>query len=72
VKPVLEKRCFGCHAGGGVAAEEHDLSDAKRLRAERGALLDEVASCSMPPRAPLAEDDASVLLRWAACGEGTE
>jgi hypothetical protein len=72
VRPVLEKRCFGCHAGDGVAADEHDFSKMDRLRVDRSAILDEVATCSMPPRSVLADADADTLLRWAVCAPSTE
>jgi hypothetical protein len=67
VAPVLAQRCLGCHANGGVAAEDHDFSHLEGVRAERLQIIDEVSSCAMPPRAPLPERDADVLLRWAVC-----
>jgi hypothetical protein len=70
VRPVLERRCFGCHAGAGAAAEDHDFSSPDRVRAERRAVLDEVATCAMPPKAPLDDAEANTLLRWAVCAAG--
>jgi hypothetical protein len=70
VRPVLVRRCFGCHAGDGAAADEHDFSRLATLRAQRSSVADEVSSCSMPPpKSPeLTGDEAQTLLRWVACG----
>jgi hypothetical protein len=69
VRPILERRCFKCHAGDGVAAEEHDFSQAQTLRSQRVALASEIGSCAMPPspEPPVADAEAELLLRWAAC-----
>jgi uncharacterized membrane protein len=69
VRPVLERRCFVCHAGNGAAAEEHDFSREETLRAQRSALADDVAARSMPPpsRPQLTDAEANTLLRWARC-----
>jgi hypothetical protein len=70
VRPVLEQRCFGCHAGDGAAAEEHDFSTMERVWTARRAIADEVATCAMPPKAPLDDSEANTLLLWAACATG--
>jgi hypothetical protein len=67
-RAVLEQRCFGCHAGDGAAAAEHDFTSMARVRAARPTIRDEVASCAMPPTSPLDDSDADTLLRWTACG----
>jgi hypothetical protein len=69
--PIFEKRCFGCHTGDGVAAEEHDFSHVEALRAARTAIADEIATCSMPPKSPLDDSEANTLLLWAACADRT-
>jgi len=69
VEPILKKRCFACHTGNGVAADEHDFSTMKSVVAERGDIVDEISSCSMPPRSPLGDDEAGTLLRWASCAQ---
>lgn len=71
VRPVLERRCLSCHAGDGLAAEEHDFSRVDVLRAQRGRVADAVAARAMPPagRAPLTDAEAETLARWASCGE---
>jgi hypothetical protein len=70
VQPVLQRRCFACHAKDGEAADEHDFSRFSTLRAQRSSVADEVSSCSMPPpgKPQLSEDEATALLRWVACG----
>jgi uncharacterized membrane protein len=70
VRPVLERRCFSCHANGGVAAEDHDFTRVETLRAQRQSLADEVAERAMPPKGQpqLTDAEAQLLLRWAACG----
>jgi uncharacterized membrane protein len=70
VQPVLQRRCFACHANDGEAADEHDFSRFPTLRAQRTSVADEVSSCSMPPsgKPQLTDDEAVTLLRWVACG----
>ena len=69
VQPILEKRCFRCHTGDGPAAEEHDFSKMDRVLGQRRAIREEIATCAMPPKAPLAEAEANTLLRWATCAQ---
>jgi hypothetical protein len=71
VAPILERRCFACHANGGIAADDHDFSRFATLHAQKDAVIVEVSACAMPPSdAPttLALDEADTLLQWAACG----
>jgi uncharacterized membrane protein len=70
VRPILERRCFKCHAGDGAAADEHDFSQVQTLRAQRVAFASEIGTCAMPPapEPPMAEAEAEVMLRWVACG----
>jgi cytochrome c551/c552 len=67
--PIFKKRCFGCHTGDGVAVEEEDFSKVEALRAARTTIADEIKTCSMPPRTPLDDVEASTLLAWAACAK---
>jgi uncharacterized membrane protein len=70
VRPVLERRCFTCHANDGPAAEEHDFTHVETLRAQRQLLVDEVTARAMPPkgRPQLTDAEAQTLLQWVACG----
>ena len=72
VLPILKKRCFGCHTGDGVAADEHDFSRIEALRGAHTEIVDEVSTCAMPPRARLGDGEADTLLRWVACGQRTD
>jgi hypothetical protein len=72
VLPILKRRCFGCHTGEGVAADEHDFSRIEALRGAGTEIVDEVSTCAMPPRARLGDDEANMLLRWVACGQRTD
>ena len=70
VRPILERHCFKCHAGDGVAADEHDFSHFETLNAQKMALANEIGACAMPPSSepPVPGREAEALLRWAACG----
>lgn len=70
VRPILERRCFACHAGDGPAAEEHDFSRVETLRSQRRQLTDAVTARAMPPagRPELTDAEGQTLLAWAACG----
>lgn len=69
VRPILERHCLKCHAGDGIAADEHDFSHVETLRAQSAALTSAIHACAMPPSSepPLADAEAAVLLAWAAC-----
>lgn len=70
VKPILEQRCLSCHAGDGVAADEHDFSKLATLLEQKNSVMSEVSKCAMPPKsAPALEaKEADTLMRWIACG----
>lgn len=70
VRPVLERRCFGCHTGSGAAADEHDFASPDQVLAERAAIGRNVRAHTMPPpRAPrLSDDELATLVRFATCG----
>jgi hypothetical protein len=72
VLPVLKSRCFGCHNGDGVAADEHDFSRIEALRGAGTEIVDEVSTCAMTRRSRLGDDEANLLLRWVACGQRTD
>ena len=70
VLPILERRCFACHAGDGPAAEDHDFSSVATLRAQRRGVADQISACAMPPASKdaLRAEEASGILMWVACG----
>jgi cytochrome c551/c552 len=55
-----------------VAAEDHDFSKMERLLGARPTIVDEIATCSMPPKSPLEDAEANVILRWAACAQSAQ
>jgi hypothetical protein len=68
VLPILKRSCFPCHAGDGMAAEDHDFSKMDVLLAQRSRVTVQVAACAMPPRqVKFAPAEANVVLAWAAC-----
>jgi hypothetical protein len=71
VQPILARRCFSCHTGDGVAADEHDFSKPEGVRAAHRQIADEVSVGAMPPKAPLPPAEADTLLRWAGCLEAS-
>jgi uncharacterized membrane protein len=70
VRAVLERRCFGCHANDGIAADEHDFSKYGVAHAQRVEIAAMIKECAMPPKgaAPLPADERRTLLAWAECG----
>jgi uncharacterized membrane protein len=69
VRPILKRRCLGCHGTGGVASEDHDFSTEEHVRAARQAIASRVSHCAMPPAgaSPLADEEGESILRWIAC-----
>jgi hypothetical protein len=70
VLPILRHRCFQCHAGEGVAAEDHNFSRFGTFHAQRSVVADQIAACTMPPASQptIPKDEADAILRWVACG----
>jgi hypothetical protein len=68
VLPLLKRRCFACHAGDGMAVEDHDFSKPSVVHAQKSRIGTQVGACAMPPRqVPLAPADAQLLMAWATC-----
>ena len=68
VLPLLKRKCFACHAGDGMAVEDHDFSKPSVVLAQRSRIGTQVGACAMPPRqVPLAPADAKLLMAWATC-----
>lgn len=70
VRPILERRCFTCHANDGEAADEHDFSRFETLFAQRRGVVAELTACAMPPAraSTLTTREAEVILHWIVCG----
>jgi hypothetical protein len=69
VVPVIQSSCTPCHAAGGEEANRllTDYADAFR---QRGAVLDQIHSCKMPPSdatKPLTPAGRAILLAWLVC-----
>jgi len=69
IAPLIQARCATCHALGGQAADR-PLDTYDDVFARRGAVLNQVYGCRMPPAgAPqLIDDERSALLAWLVCG----
>lgn len=70
IEPVMRARCNGCHSPGAIAGEEHDFSDPAIIRTHKERMVKQLMACKMPPRRPISEEEALLILRWAACGTG--
>ena len=61
---TARRRCWACHATGGLAG--HDFADVGALRA--AAIGEPLATCQMPPAgAVLPDDERALLVAWAVC-----
>lgn len=69
IAPVIEARCASCHVKGGVAADE-PLTDHAQVFSRKGAVLNQVYACKMPPEgaAPLSTAERIAIESWLVCG----
>jgi hypothetical protein len=69
-RPLLERSCFSCHSGDGVAAADHDFSRYDVAFAQRERIGRAISSGAMPPasRSPLDPASREALLRWLEWG----
>ena len=70
IAPIVERRCFPCHASGGGAGPRFDFTTYDGVYRDRGPVLDQVYGCVMPPGdagQPTAAERAA-LLEWLVCG----
>jgi hypothetical protein len=69
VAAVIARECTGCHAPDALQSDR-DLSTYAGLYANRGAVLDQVYACNMPPAGSPSLDttDRVLLLTWLVCG----
>lgn len=67
--PVVEARCAICHSTGGAAADK-PLTDHAEVFARKGAVLNQIHACKMPPEGstPLTTAERLTLEGWLVCG----
>ena len=69
VDSIIQKTCFPCHAPGGVADANRDMSTYANVYKIRGLILDQIYACKMPPPVPgLSSVERLELLEWLVCG----
>jgi hypothetical protein len=70
VTPIIQARCFPCHANGGVEGSRHNFQTYAGVFNERGPILDEIYACIMPPPgAPtLSNAERLTFMTWLVCG----
>jgi hypothetical protein len=69
IQPIFERRCWGCHAGSGVAISGDDFSTYASIFSNRTVILNRVYGCVMPPPdagQPTPEERAA-FLAWFVC-----
>jgi hypothetical protein len=68
IAPIVAASCAPCHAPGGTSV--HYLQTYAEISALRGAVLDQVYACKMPPEGslPLTAAQRDDLLGWLVCG----
>jgi uncharacterized membrane protein len=69
VRSIIDRRCNGCHANGGVAARRNDFSTYDNVANQRSAILNQVYACYMPPpdAGQPTPDERQKLLGWLVC-----
>ena len=69
VAKVIEARCAICHATGGVAANL-PLTDHAEVFSHKGAVLNQIHACKMPPEGatPLSTIERLAIEGWLVCG----
>ena len=68
VVPILTEHCTkSCHAAGGTASDRL-LTDYNHVFMLRGAVLDQVFACRMPPSpTALPDEQRALILAWLVC-----
>ena len=69
VAPIFANRCTTCHSPDG-SDSARDYANYASIFANRGAILDQVYACNMPPigSAPPTTSERVTLLTWLVCG----
>ena len=68
VSGIFQRRCLACHSPGGQEASR-PFTNYQEVFSNRGAILDQVYSCRMPPEGntPPTADERAQLIGWLAC-----
>lgn len=69
VAPMLQDRCGGCHAPGGVEPGRL-FATWGQVSAQAADILNQVHACRMPPagQTPLTDGERQLVLGWIVCG----
>ena len=69
IAPVIAARCASCHVAGGVAADK-PLTNHAQVFSRKGAVLNQVYACKMPPEGatPLSTAERLTIESWLVCG----
>jgi hypothetical protein len=69
VAPVIAERCAYCHAMGGAAADK-PLTDHAEVFSRKGAVLNQIHACKMPPEGAtqLTSAERLAIEGWLVCG----
>jgi hypothetical protein len=69
VAPIFTSRCAICHSPIG-SDPQRDYTNYSAIYANRGAILDQVYACNMPPSGASAPSpsERTTLLSWLVCG----
>ncbi len=69
VNTLIQSRCVGCHAPGGLASNR-PFTSYDVIKNQAGPMLNQLFNCRMPPAdAPQPTDaERATLLAWLACG----
>lgn len=69
IVPIVAARCAPCHSPQGQESSR-DLTSYSSIYPNRGAILDQIYACNMPPSGaePLTTVERSKLLTWLVCG----
>jgi hypothetical protein len=69
VAPVIAARCASCHEEGGAASKQ-PLTSHAQVYSRKGAVLNQIYGCNMPPEGatPLTAAERLAIEAWLVCG----
>jgi len=69
VEPIIARRCFPCHAPGGVEVSAFDLSTYAGVQRHQSPVLSAIHLCLMPKAGapPLTVDELTTFIEWLEC-----